>query len=396
VSARLSDLELACGLVLDGADLRPPPLPSVALTPLEAVETAMLPALRRPPCFVSFSGGRDSSAVLAVATAVARRDGLPDPIPATNRFTDAPASEEADWQEQVVAHLGLSDWLRLEFTDELDAIGPYARRALRRHGLLWPFNAHFHLPLLEAAAGGALLTGAGGDELFMAACRPRAYGVLAGLERPRRRDVLTVGFALAPWPLRRAVHARRTTVPFRWLRPHAHRALVRAVAGEDAREPLAPAKRLRHVTAHRALKTATAALATLARDHDALIAHPLAAPEVIGALARAFPRGFVGRTEGMRVLFDAVLPPAILARSTKASFDEAFFHRHSRAFAATWDGDDVPTATVDPEALAHEWRSTAPAPQSLTLLQAAWLAREQRAAGSGGERVEQAVGGLLE
>jgi hypothetical protein len=396
VSAPLSELELACGLVLGGADRRPAPLPPVPLTPLEAVETAMIPALRRSPCLVSFSGGRDSSAVLAVATAVARRQGLPDPIPATNRFVGAPASGEADWQEQVVAHLGLSDWLRLEFTDELDAVGPYARRALRRHGLLWPFNAHFHVPLLEAAAGGALLTGAGGDELFMAACRPRAYGVLAGLERPRRRDVLTVGFALAPRPLRRAVHVRRTTVPFQWLRPQARRALVRAVAAEEAREPLAPATRLRHVSTLRPLKAATAALAALARDHDALIAHPLTGPEVTAALARAFPRGFGGRTEGMRVLFGAVLPPPILARSTKASFDEVFFRGHSRAFAATWEGDDVPPTTVDSAALAREWRSPAPAPHSLTLLQAAWLAREQRANGSGGERVEQAVGGLLE
>ena len=48
---------------------------------------------------------------------------------------------------------------------ELDAVGPYAQRMLRGHGLVGPFNAHFHLPLIDAARGGSLLTGIGGDEL---------------------------------------------------------------------------------------------------------------------------------------------------------------------------------------------------------------------------------------
>jgi asparagine synthetase B (glutamine-hydrolysing) len=395
VSSPLSDLELACGIVL-GFDRRPAPPATVGVTPLEAIERVVLPALRRAPCLVSFSGGRDSSAVLAVATRVARRQGLPDPIPATNRFTGAPATEEAEWQEQVVTHLGLSDWLRREFTDELDAIGPYAQRVLRRHGLLWPFNAHFHLPLLEAASGGSLLTGVGGDELFMAAARPRTYAVLRGLERPRMRDILTVGFGLAPRPVRRAVYAHRTTVPFAWLRPRTRRALARTLADEDAGEPLAPVRRLRQAHTHRALNVATASLEALARDHDVELAHPLAAREVSAAVARAFPRGFEGRTAGMRALFDAVLPDAILARPTKASFDEAFIHRHSHEFVAAWEGDGVPIGSVDPVALAREWRSEAPAPQSLTLLQAAWLAAQQPTNGSGRERVQQAVGGLLE
>jgi hypothetical protein len=393
MSSPLSDLELACGLVL-GGDRRPARLPSASprVTPPEAVEAAMLAALRRPPCLVSFSGGRDSSAVLAVATSLARRHGLPAPIPATNRFADAPATEEGEWQERVITHLGLREWVRLQFTDELDVVGPYARRALGRHGLLWPCNAHFHLPLLEAAAGGALLTGVGGDELFAAACPPRAYSLLAGRARPRPRDVLTLGLAVAPRPLRRAVHVRRSRVPFGWLRPESRRALARAIADEEAREPLSPAARLRFWQGLRSLRIGTAALATLASDHDVRLAHPLAAPEVAAAVARAAPHGLAGRTAGMRAVFDGILPEAILARATKASFDEAFFHRHSRAFAATWDGAGVPARIVDPTVLAREWRSPAPTPQSMTLLQAAWLARER----SGRERAQEEIGGLLE
>ncbi len=397
MSSSLSNLELACGLVL-GGDARPAPLPKLppGLTPLDALEEAIRPALLRPPCLVSFSGGRDSSAVLAVATALARREGLPDPIPATNRFVDAPASDEAQWQESVIADLGLADWLRLEFTDELDAVGPWAQRAMRRHGILWPFNAHFHLPLIEAAAGGSMLTGVGGDELFMSACPPRAYTVLIGRDTPRPRDVLTVGLAVAPRALRRAVYRRRMTVPFAWLAPRGRRALAHAIADEDASEPCTPAARLRFWHGMRSLRIGTAALAALGRDNDALVVHPLAAPDVAAAVARAAPRGFRSRTEGMRALFGGVLPHDVLARTSKAGFDEAFFHRHSRAFAATWTGDGVPVDVVDVAALRREWQSGAPAAQSLTLLQMAWLARETRANGSAGEHVQESLGGLLE
>jgi hypothetical protein len=73
---------------------------------------------------------------LAVAVEVARRHGLADPIPATIRVPAAQRADESAWQERVVAHLRLDDWLRVEFTDELDAVGPIARTALRRRGLL--------------------------------------------------------------------------------------------------------------------------------------------------------------------------------------------------------------------------------------------------------------------
>ncbi|HWC25368.1 MAG TPA: asparagine synthase-related protein, partial [Solirubrobacteraceae bacterium] len=189
VAPALSPLDVACGIVFDPRP-RPAALPAPTATPQRALEDAVLAALRRPPCVVSFSGGRDSSLVLAAAARVARRERLPPPIPATNRFPDAPETDETDWQEQVVAHLGLSDWERLEFTDELDAVGPYARRMLRAHGLLWPFNVHFHLPLLERARGGSLLTGLGGDQLFELPQRtPR---------RMRPRDLASRALAGAP------------------------------------------------------------------------------------------------------------------------------------------------------------------------------------------------------
>ncbi len=240
-----------------------------------------------------------------------------------------------------------------------------------------------------------MLTGVGGDELFMAVCPPRAYTVLTAQAAPRPRDVLTVGLAVAPRPVRRAVYRRRTTVPFAWLTPRARRELAHVIADQDAREPCTPAARLRFWQGRRSLRIGTAALTALGRDHDALVVHPLAAPNVAATVARAAPRGFQSRTEGMRALFAGVLSHDVLARESKAGFDEAFFHRHSRAFAATWDGDGVPADAVDVAALRREWQSRAPAAQSLTLLQMAWLARETRGNESAGELVQESLGRLL-
>ncbi|MDA0179868.1 asparagine synthase-related protein, partial [Solirubrobacter phytolaccae] len=197
--SELAPVELATGIVFGFDPPTPLPAGGVPATALEA-------AVRVDgPCFVSFSGGKDSSAVLAAATHVARREGLPDPVPLTLRAAHEPHSHESDWQERVVAHLGLGDWVKIEVGDELDAVGPYARRVLERHGLLWPFNTHFHLPLLERAAGGTLLTGVGGDELWSSS--------RAQVLRRRRRAL-----AYAPFALRRAVLARREPIAYPWLR----------------------------------------------------------------------------------------------------------------------------------------------------------------------------------
>ena len=184
---------------------RLPTLPRLApgTAPRAELEAAILPALRRSPCLVSFSGGRDSSAVLAVAVAVARREGLQAPIPVTHRFPAAAGTDESAWQEKVITHLGLDDWLRVELSSELDAVGPVATSVMERHGLLWPCNTYFHDPIFEAASGGAVLTGIGGDEAFMGSPWDRAVSVLQGRVRPVPRDILRVGFALAPAMVKR-------------------------------------------------------------------------------------------------------------------------------------------------------------------------------------------------
>ena len=205
VPYQLDAFETATGYV-GGADPDVPPLAADAhdgKTPLEALESAVLPALSRPPCLVVFSGGRDSSAVLAVAADVARRSGLPDPVPATNRFRGLPATEETEWQETVVRHLGLTDWHVRDWDDELDVIGPVAQQVLSRWGPVYPHNAHFGIPLLGVARGGSALTGVGGDQIFLAGQTLRLARLLTLDERPRLRDWRTFAGAVTPRAIRR-------------------------------------------------------------------------------------------------------------------------------------------------------------------------------------------------
>jgi hypothetical protein len=385
----ISPLELACGLVL-GVD--PPagaPRSGHARdeSPRAALERAILPGLRRPPCLVSFSGGRDSSLVLAAATHLARREGVPDPIPVTNRVRGAVLADESNWQEMLVRHLRLAEWERCEHTDELDVVGPYAQRVIRRHGLLWPFNVHFHLPLLDLAGGGSLLTGIGGDELFGAAAYTRLAAVLTRSAPPRRADALRVAGILAPARLRERVLARRHPAPFPWLRAPAQRAVARALAATDAREPHGVRARLRFWRRLRSLRIGAASLELLARDTDVQLLHPLIDDGVWNAFGHAArPYGFRDRTDAMRQLFGHLLPDDLLARSDKATFDEAFWTDRAEAFARNWNRNGVPLSVVDPLALQRHWRSPAPTAQSFSLLQAAWLATESRVMSSGPAR----------
>jgi hypothetical protein len=360
----LGELDVATGIVL-GAAPGPPRLPVAPPDPVAALEAAVLPALLRGRCLVSFSGGRDSSAVLAVATHVARREGLPDPVPATNRAPGAVAAEESAWQEAVVAHLGLSDWVRLSWTDELDAVGPVARDVLARHGLLWPFNCHFHQPLLAAASGGTLLTGIGGDELFMAACRPGRGG-----SRPARAR--RAAFARAPYGVRRAVLRRRGRADFPWLTDAGRRAAAARFAAHDAAEPLGAAARLAWACGQRAMTVGTASLGAIAAAEGAAIAHPLLDPRLWSAVAGAVgARGYETRTAGMRALVGHLLPGELIARADKATFDEVFCGPASRAAAAGYDGAGASPRLVDAPALRRHFASPDPWPQALLLLQAA-------------------------
>jgi asparagine synthetase B (glutamine-hydrolysing) len=370
----LDPLEIACGLVFGLDDDTTPPEPTTE-DPRRELERAVRRALERPPCLVSFSGGRDSSAILALATHVARRDGLPLPVPATNRFMDVPLSEESDWQEQVVAHLGLDDWIVLQHTDELDCLGPVATSVLRRHGLLWPFNVFFHEPFLRLAEGGSILTGIGGDEMLAEAMWRRFRASVRG-RRPRPRDLLRVAYLCAPPRVRKYALEQRTEIHYPWLRADARREVLARHADQSARAPVGWAGYLDWVRRLRYLRVGGASKAALAEDAGVLDVHPFLASGFSAALASLPRRGrYADRTDAMRSLFGDLLPEAVIERRTKASFDGAFWNDASRAFASEWDGSGVDTELVDVEALRTEWLSSSPDARSYTLAQSVWLAR---------------------
>lgn len=143
---RPSALEIAAGLLL-GSDPTAGPLPRPShLSARAELERSIQTALQRPPCIVAFPGGRDSSAMLALAASVARREQLPPPVAVTNRFPVVVEADETAWQERVIAYLGIQDWQRLEFADELDYVGPVAQDVLRRHGVMCPMNTYVPFP----------------------------------------------------------------------------------------------------------------------------------------------------------------------------------------------------------------------------------------------------------
>ena len=136
----LSPYDIATGFPLDpDPRTRRPygfvhPVPSCAgpiADALGVLEDLVVRALRRPPCFVHFSGGRDSSALLAVAAKAARSHGLDLPIPLTVRFPNIDEAQEDRWQELVIRHLELTEWLKMDVEDTADLLAPPAVEVLR-------------------------------------------------------------------------------------------------------------------------------------------------------------------------------------------------------------------------------------------------------------------------
>ena len=385
-------LELAAGQVLGpGA---PVDLEAVErfTTPRAALEAVVLPALASGRCLVSFSGGRDSSAVLAVAAAVAQREGLNPPIPVTTRFREHESADESSWQEQIVTLLRLEDWLRVDCGDELHILGPVARALVRRHGVMFPPNAHLHVPLFEPARGGVLLTGIGGDEIVGGVRFTRTAAVLAGKRFPRPRDVLGVGFRLTPLALKRALSRRSLRGISPWLRPRAHRDLTQALAAYFGTEPIPWADRLRWWLEAPYLQAAQATFDVVAADAQAGVQHPLVDPRFVAAVARLpFDEHWTTRTEGMRRLFADLLPDEVLKRVGKASFGHIFALDPRLELLRRWRGEGIDPELVDPVTLRRIWGADPVDPSSIPLLQHVAHVLEGDGSGSAARELEHTL-----
>lgn len=372
----MTPTEIVQGVVV-GSEPAPPPTGS-SESARQALEQVIVPTLTRQPCAVAFSGGRDSSLVLAIATQVARRLGLADPVPVTLVYPGDERADEHRWQEQVIRFLGLDDWQRVEINDELDLIGPVAQSHLTRHGVLWPPPIAVYLPLFEAARGGVLLDGGGGDEVVGDAIHriaPLAYVV----RHPRRSDRRTYRLAL------RAVAPSRLRDPsltwFRdgaaptWLTPSGSDVLMDALRASERNAPLSFSASVRRVPEQRHHRCLTRNLAVLARPFDVEVVSPLVSRRFVDAVARE--GGWLGpgsRTDALRHMVPDLLPSDVIRRTSKAYFNSAYFHRYTREFAREWDGSGFDDHLVDAEALRRQLLE--PAPHTLVggLVQAAWLA----------------------
>ena len=347
-------------------------------SPLAALRDATAAHLAGPPCFVGFSGGRDSSAVLAAAADCARREGLPPPVPVSARFPDAPRTEETRWQERVISHLGLDEWIRVDVpAGEVDVVGPRARAILLRHGLISPANMVFVSLTIEAAAGGRLLTGIGGDDVFVEWRWRELADALEGRRRINRYDILDAAYLRAPRRLQAALDRRfLKPPPPAWLTADARDEAATALAAERSGEPASWPAWLRWCGGRVHIRSVQAAFSALAAEAGTEVAHPLLDPGFLAALGDVGgSRGLGDRSTLMSAVFSEVLPPDVCARPDKARFDEVYWTHHARELVASWDGGGVDSGLVDADALRAELHEPLPDPRSWLLAQSIWLSQ---------------------
>ncbi|HET8643288.1 MAG TPA: asparagine synthase-related protein [Pseudonocardiaceae bacterium] len=341
--------------------------------PARALRDTLRPAVLRRPCVVAFSGGRDSSLLLALAADIAAREGVDPPVALTFRYPGDPAADESSWQELVIAALrgaGLRlEWVRRDITTELDNVGPLAAPVLRAHGgPTYPAGLGNTILLARYASGGCLVTGNAGDEVLgghraavlRAVLRRRGRGLT-------RADWRLVAACAAPAPVGRRLARGHAG----WLRP----ALRRAAPPEPVR-PLRWDRSVRAALAPRAVMIGNRTRARIAADNACELVEPLGDPGFVASYAAFGDRwGGLTRGAGTRLLAGGLLPEPVIARRQKAHFNASRFGPLSREFARTWDGGGLDTSLVDPVALRAAWLADVPPAATAMLLQQAWLAR---------------------
>ncbi|MGD9704728.1 MAG: asparagine synthase-related protein [Acidimicrobiia bacterium] len=315
------------------------------------------------PTLVEFSGGIDSSLVLSAATVAARRAGRPDPVPVTYRYTDAPATDEAAFQEVVVRSLNLREWRVFQLTDEHDVVGPNALELLSEIGPILPGVLAGKAWSLAQLRGRSMLNGEGGDAVLgsrrITSSRVFLRHLRHGELRPAVRRGRSLLRDLGPRPVRTrliAADIRRQYGP-PWLDEALRRDLSLLSSPEDAAEPLDPRRYFEYylslpgvwVPQHNA---------RLVRAHFGVTLHsPLLHPDFVAVLAATVPRSrWINRSELIARYFTSLLPAEIIERRSKAEFSDAYFAAHTRRFGRVWDGRGVPDR-VDARWLKEHWSS---------------------------------------
>ena len=241
-------------------------------------------------------------------------------------------------------------------------------------GLLWPFNAHFHAPLLQLAKpAGRCSPGSAATRCCAAAvvdasrwCVRLAPRARASADRLRARPGRRPAAGAPPPPAARLPLAAPGGAARR-LGRLGGAAGVRAggmgaptsggsggcATCEWARRPWPGSRRTRTSTSF--TRFSTSASRHLAGD---------------AAGSRAPGRERMRCTASRRLL-----PDELLGRDSKSSFDGAFWGGPARAFAERWDGSGVDTALVDPVGAARGVAVGVARSALVHAPQAAWLER---------------------
>lgn len=368
---RLADRERALSLPDDSVAMAAPDVPAHTRgeTPRQALNEILRASVSTSPCYVLFSGGRDSSVLLAAAVTVARAVGADDPIPVTGIHPDDPESDEREWQDRVLTHLQIGHRVVKEFHGEQSLLSESSVASLAANGLIWPPAVHVQGAFVAELPAGSLVTGEGGDT-YIGARRITPFAAAVRAHRPRAS--VREARALMHRDKQTMVDAFVAASP--WLTP-VGRDAARELIVTIPREPLPWSRALLATTRLRTQIMAEENFVALLGGLGFPTVNPLAHPRFVAALAREGGRLGLGyRTQMFRRLFCDLLPDDVLARTTKASFNTARWGVRERQFAEVWTGAGVDPEYIDAERLRDDWLSENPSPLGDLHLHAGWLA----------------------
>jgi asparagine synthase (glutamine-hydrolysing) len=305
---------------------------------------------------------------------VARREGLTEPIAVTARWDGDEASNEASWQEQVIAWIGAKNWEIIRPGTDLELLGDAATGALEAIGLIWPAPTYAFLPMIRMASGGVFVTGEGGDEAFGLWPYGRLWSDLRSHKMPKPYDLRALALGCSPAPVRRRRWRHNMPPHQHWLKDRAFTEVSRGLAREMSEEPLSWEK-YQHVS--RARRTTDILVDTFGRlctMEGSRYEAPFLDMEFLAALGSWGGKlGRGDRAQVMSSLFSDLLPKSILTRRSKATFGVVFWGPASRAFAENWDGTGLNPEFVDADALRQAWLAPVPVYGCVLPLHAAWL-----------------------